>query len=219
MNQIVPPPWRLSGNGAILLYRFPRPWAMAHGHIPPELRPAFVGGLGGVVLADYAASGVGPYREALFIPGQFWLGGARRFAITRIYVSTAASVASGRANWAIPKQLAAIDRDGDSFAVRVGARQAFSASLRPFGPQLPVDTAWSPIPLVLGQPAGGLRYETRPAARGALRLARVAGLRADPALFPDVASLRPLLAVRITGFQLVFPEPRLFHAGAAAPGA
>lgn len=122
MVELVPPPWRLSGSGIVLIYRLSRRWALAHGHIPPDLRAAYAGGLAGLVLADYSASGVGPYREALFIPGQFRIGGERRFTITRIYVSTEASVASGRANWAIPKQRAAFDVAGlrPLLALRLG---------------------------------------------------------------------------------------------------
>src|SRR5213596_1104261 len=102
-QQIVPPLWRLTGRGYILLYRwFPRDFVSDQGQVPQTLAGSFRGGASAVMVVNYENSGVGPYRDLLFIPGLF----ERGFSITRIYVSTPASVASGRANWGIPKQLA-----------------------------------------------------------------------------------------------------------------
>lgn len=207
MPTIIPPPWQLTGSGAILLYRFPRAWALAHGCIPAELRAAFVGGVGAVMLVDYTASGVGPYREALFVPGQFRLGGRLRSSITRIFVSSQPSVDSGRANWGLPKELADFRVAGERFSVGFGAEAFLEAQVAPLGPHLPLDSAWSPAPLELAQLLGGQLAITAPSGRGAVRLARLRHLRADPAVFPDVAPFRPLLALRATGFALTFPTP------------
>jgi hypothetical protein len=204
---IVPPPWQLTGSGTILLYRFPPEWALGQGWVPPELHNAFVGGVGAVVLADYTASGVGPYREALFVPGQFRVGGRLRSVITSIYVSTQPSVDSGRANWSIPKQLAAFEPRPGGLAASLGGRPILEVEAEPFGPALPLDTAWSPVPVAFFQSLDGRRLVTRPAARGAIRLARLRHAWADPAHFPDIAPFRPLVAVRATGFTLTFPVP------------
>jgi acetoacetate decarboxylase len=51
-------------------------------------------------------SGVGPYKELLFIPGVFHINGRYTYSISKIYVSTEASVRSGIENWAIPKEVA-----------------------------------------------------------------------------------------------------------------
>ena len=51
MSQIVPPPWQLTGNGIILLYHFPR--AFVEPWLQPELRNAFLGGIGAVMCVDY----------------------------------------------------------------------------------------------------------------------------------------------------------------------
>src|SRR5262245_61022490 len=105
-RQIVPPPWRLTGSGYILLYRwFPRDFVAVQGQVPPALAGSFKGGASAVMVVNYENSEVGPYRELLFIPGLF----ERGFSITRTYVSSQASVDSGRANWGIPKQLAEFD--------------------------------------------------------------------------------------------------------------
>lgn len=205
MTTIVPPPWQLTGSGTILIYRFPPTWALGQGWVPEPLHGAFAGGLGAVMLVNYTASGVGPYREALFIPGQFQIDGRRRYVITRIYVSSEASLDSGRANWGIPKELADFSAAGDRFRAGFGGEAFLEAEVEPFGPTLPADSRWSPLPLELGQRYDGRRFITRPAGRGAVRLARLRRIWADPAYFPDVSPFRPLVVARVTGFALTFP--------------
>jgi hypothetical protein len=197
-----------------LLYRFPRAWALEHGCIPAELRGSYVGGLGGVMLVDYSASGVGPYREALFIPGQFRVGGRLCSSITQIYVSSRASVESGRANWGIPKELADFSVASGRFRAGFGGEAFLEAELEPYGPHLPVDSAWSPAPIELAQLSAGHLLVTRPAGRGAVRLARLRRIWADPTSFPNVSGFRPLLAVQAAGFALSFPPPAMVAAPA-----
>lgn len=57
-------------------------------------------------MAHTQTSGVGPYRELLFIPGAFHINGRYTFSIPKIYVSTETSVNSGIKNWGIPKEVA-----------------------------------------------------------------------------------------------------------------
>ena len=119
MTDHIPAPWTLTGDGLMLFYRFPREFVLENGFVPPELCQSFVGGFGSVMLVDYQTSNVGPYRELLFIPGQFQFGSKRYYAITKIYVSTQISVENGRINWAIPKEIADfhISADRQTFAV------------------------------------------------------------------------------------------------------
>jgi hypothetical protein len=105
-----PPPWTLSGRGLILVYRLPKPWLLEHGHIPAHLEPQFVGGLSALMLVDYAQSNCGAYRELLFVPGQFRSPDGNFWSISRIYVSSQASVDNGIANWGIPKEFVAAPR-------------------------------------------------------------------------------------------------------------
>lgn len=214
-----PAPWHLTGSGAILLYRFPRPWALAHGLVPDALRGAFVGGVGAVMLVDYSSSPVGPYCEALFIPGLFRLDGRLAFSITRIVVSSEASVLGGRANWGLPKELAAFELNGERFSVRQAGGPLLEAELRGHGPYLPLVTAWSPRPLLIAQWRDGRRFITELRGKGAVQFARLASLRADAAHFPDVSRFRPLLAVKVAGFALTFPVPEIARAASGEPAA
>lgn len=74
--------------------------------MPGSLRASFVGGYGALMLVDYSESNCGPYRELLLIPGSFRVRDKTLASISRIFVSTTESLASGRRNWGIPKELA-----------------------------------------------------------------------------------------------------------------
>ena len=102
-NTIVPAPWKLRGDGYMFMIKLPLPRGRAELFAPTELAEARFGQFGWVMYVDYAASPVGPYRELLFNPGTFRFGARRLPSITKIYVSSQASVDSGRHNWGIPK--------------------------------------------------------------------------------------------------------------------
>ena len=207
MSQIVPPPWQLTGNGIILLYHFPR--AFVEPWLQPELRNAFVGGIGAVMCVDYLTSDCGPYRELLFIPGAFRLDGRICFSISKIYVSTMTSVVSGRANWGIPKEQAqfCVGQGIEHFEASDGGPAFFSVELAARGPHLPVKTDWSPLPLALVQPHEGRLIRTIPGGRSTLQFARVSRVTADGSSFPAVGQFRPLAAVVARGFEITFPVP------------
>ncbi|KAB8140650.1 hypothetical protein F8S13_23150 [Chloroflexia bacterium SDU3-3] len=203
MSEIVPPPWELNGSGIVLLYRFPasfiRRWA-------PDV-PAQRDQLGAVMCVRYSASGVGPYHELLFIPGRVAAGGQRGWTISRIYVSTQASVASGIANWAIPKRLADFSSGPGlgHFSALLGGSPFFSIDSQSYGPPLPASSAWLPAPPAIIQASEGGWKRTTPSARGAVRLLRPWRVTADERHFPPIGQLRPLLALAICGFTMQFP--------------
>jgi hypothetical protein len=101
-----PPPWHLTGNGLVLLYRVPEKLNRERGFLFPYQVNGYKGWVGAVMMVDYKTSGVGPYRELLYIPGLFSLAGKLTFSISKIFVSTLESVRSGQENWGIPKDLA-----------------------------------------------------------------------------------------------------------------
>ncbi len=212
---VVPPPWTLTGRGFVLVYRFPRDWALRHGFIPLNRASSFLGGFGAVMLVDYAASDCGPYRELLFVPGKFRSrDGSSRYAITKIFVSTKVSVDSGIANWGIPKELAEFDWvRGDLERVRVAqcdmpiAEFQFSSS-QTFS--LPVTTAILPAALrTLEQHMpDGRNLLTAPSGAGRVQPAKLEEVTVNPALFPDLSDFNPILTVKAEPFTLSFPVPR-----------
>jgi len=212
-SEVVPPPGRLTGAGYVFGYVFPRELVEAQ-PLPNELRGRFCGGIGALMLVDYATSPAGPYRELVFLPGRFEVRGRRHPVITRIFVSSEASVRSGRANWALPKELATFESEArgprrERIRVASEDRIFFEAELEWGLLPLPMLVPRWPFPFTLAQPgAGGFRLTTLHGSAIARR-ARLVSLRVSGHQFPDLALLRPILGVRVAPFRLVFPSPRV----------
>lgn len=203
---LVPPPWTLTGNGLVVIYRFPRAFVLPW--IPPHLHDAFCGGFGAVICVDYHSSNIGPYQELLLIPGRFAFGNRRYYSITQIFVSTTASVENGQANWAIPKQQAdfVVGRNIQSMQASRAGQVFFSVACDAVGPSYPVTTTLLPFQFVLAQQNEHATLITRLAGRGAAQRA-LQQSNGDGVVFPNLSQVRPLLAVSLHAFTLVFPKP------------
>ncbi len=81
-NEIACAPWKLTGNGYILLYRFTKAFVAEHGFLADFQKEKFVSSWGAVMLVDYQSSPVGPYHELLFIPGLFSFNKKKVFSIS-----------------------------------------------------------------------------------------------------------------------------------------
>ncbi|MGD9386888.1 MAG: acetoacetate decarboxylase family protein [Gammaproteobacteria bacterium] len=206
-----PAPWRLTGDGWILLLELPAAARRDPSHLPPELRERPLGGPAIVMFVDYAESPAGPYRELLYIPGRFTLpDGRHAWSVTRIYVSTWESVVNGRRNWGIPKDRADFDREAaggtEELRVSIDGRSVAALEMSARGPRLPTRAGLLPVSLRrLVQYHAGRRFELAPGARGGVRLARVARLDSDPKLFPALAGAKVRLALKAERFTLEFP--------------
>lgn len=212
---IVPPPWQLSGAGFIWLFRFPRAFVERHGFMADWQRTRLAGALGAAMLVDYRQTNVGPYRELLFMPGRFDIHGRRMFSISKIYVSTEASMHSGIANWGIPKELASFAREqrddgSETFSVACDGQTFFSATLAPFGPRFPISSSLVPLTIAQASPNGLLI--TRTTAKGSARLCRVRTLHVDDTRFPNVAGVKPIVVIAVRDFQMTFPVPEVVPA-------
>ncbi len=209
---IAPPPWQLVGDGFIWLFRFPRDFVERSGFMADWQRACLKDSLGAVMLVDYRETNVGPYRELLFIPGRFALGGRRWFSISKIYVSTEASVRGGIENWGIPKELASFERrrrgDGsEAFSATRDGRLLFSATLAPLGPRFPISS--SLVPLTVVQASGDNLLITHSTAKGSARLCRVRSLCVDGARFPDIGRVTPIVVIAVNDFRMTFPVPQV----------
>jgi len=117
------PPWTLEAEAWWILPSIPMPWqakVLPKGAIDPleevryrDSQATYNGGMGTIQLIRYHSSPVGPYDELLYIPGNmsYKVGSTTvsGLSVTRIYVSTVASIVNGRRNWNIPKHLARFD--------------------------------------------------------------------------------------------------------------
>jgi hypothetical protein len=206
-----PAPWSLTGSGYIFVYKFAKDFVRTQGFVPPFLEGRYRGGFGAVMLVDYHTSDVGGYRELLFIPGVFDFGGKNYYSITKIYVSTMASVVNGRENWGIPKELADFDiqrLDEHSEQIRASANGVnfFDTTLIAEKlVRLPINTGWLPIKQTLVQQGNDKLLLTTPSGRGVAQLATIVDMQADGGCFPDIAYVKPLAAVKVTNFGMMFP--------------
>jgi hypothetical protein len=201
------PPWQLSGEGIVLVFRFKKEWVENSGLLPKHLKGKFKGGLGYVMLVNYEKSPVGPYHELLIIPGKFRK--IKKQAITKIYVDTEASTQNGRNNWGIPKETLPFtwkkERNKDIIQIKSGDQVIFSTEVTHGGLSFPVTT--SILPISLCQIWNKVKYYTKPSGFGWGKLAKIKRLDLDPAFFPDIRDIKPLLAVKVNPFHIKFPEP------------
>lgn len=205
-DSIAPAPWHLTGSGYILLYKFPRQFGIAHSPFGMYQR-----GFGSVMLVNYATSPVDAYHELLFIPGQVSYPGATGYSISTIYVSSRASVVGGQTNWGIPKALAEFEwqtaeAGGDRITVRREDEQFFEAELTPYGFSFPINAFLLP-PVV--QHRDGKTFITKLKSAGRGQLARVDQLKVTGDAFPGIDRFKPLVALKITAFEMTFPVPQI----------
>ena len=206
-------PWELRASGYVMVLDLPRAELDASPFTPPSLRGTRTSRFAYAMFVDYSDAPVGPYRELLFIPGAFRAAGRSCFTITKIYVSSQASVVAGRRNWGIPKELAEFEVEYgaggqrvDHVCVRVGGRSAAALTLRSYPIGLPLFGGLVPAGMrTLRQTLDGVRYTFAPTGRGALRAARVLAASIDPELFPPFTAAQVLAAARLPRVQMHFP--------------
>lgn len=208
-------PWRLKGQGYLVVVQLPKPVLDNEGFISDELRATRRGRLAYVVFADYQESDVGPYHELLYIGGTLKFGHKRHFSISKIYVSSQASVTNGQRNWGIPKELATFNvnygknaKDEVKLSTPAGetiAQLSFSHHLFPF----PVNTKLAPARiLTVGQLWQGQYFFYRPEAEGFLKPALLTASHFDKRYFPDLNQGRVLACFKVTDFTMIFPVPK-----------
>ncbi len=208
----VPAPWSLRGHGWIVLLHLPRHSAARTAFVPGRLRGSLRAVLSALVCVEYTSAPCGAYREVLFIPGAMRFPDGRWHAsISRILVSTWASVVNGRANWGIPKDRAdfTIERGdaSDCFRVSDAGRECCRVEFEPpRGPRLPLRTAGWPVRwTTLAQVHEGSAYYCRPHASGSLRRARLVRWAFDSERFPDLGDATALVSMRVEDFTMEFP--------------
>jgi hypothetical protein len=206
-----PAPWKLTGDGYIVMLELPRPLLQEQSFIPDELLPHFEGRYSLLMLLEYKSSNVGPYRELLFIPGRFRMRRGLCWSISKIYVSSWASVKNGQLNWGIPKEYAdfAIEREADGserFLVSKDGHVFADLKFKPKGPSLPSSAALLPASLrTLVHSLEGRSYFCTPSGRGRVRYARMLEAHVDERRVPPVSAGRALFTVRLSDFSMEFP--------------
>jgi hypothetical protein len=220
-----PAPWELRASAYIIALKLTRARLEAIGFIPPELRALRTGPFSFAMFVDYAHSPVGPYRELLFFPGAFRYPDRSCFTITKIYVSTMASVVNGCRNWGLPKELADFDVEYgqggeriDRVRMRVGGEPAVALALRHYPIGGPLIAGLIPSRLrTLRHTRDGRQFTLAPSARAVMRAASVLQAEIDPRLFPAFTTGEVLAAAKLPDVTLWFPEAQVEPATESEP--
>ncbi len=212
INATSPPPWKLYGDGIILLYKFSQNEIEQNPFINENYKNEYLGGFGAVMIVNYLQSNVGPYGELLFIPGRFRFGNIKRYHISKIYVSSIESVVNGIKNWAIPKELAdfhfnSVSNRHHSIKVVKNDSVFFDIEYTVKGFSFPLSTTLLPFPLF--QENEGKIFLTKFYGKGKGKLITIKSLNVDSGLFPNISIKKPIIAMRVDAFNICFPIPAI----------
>lgn len=144
-----PAPWRLKGEGFILLQTLSL--SRAQPLLPAGVKPVPVPPgrtIGGIYIGHYGSGSSLEYHELIVIPALVWHRGRLGGWISHIYVDDERSLLGGREIWGLPKQLARFETRGDELCVSADGRRLAVFRLTP------ANKAW-PLPLLA--PAFGQR--------------------------------------------------------------
>ena len=208
--KIAPAPWNLTGDAYIMVYKFSKDFVQEYGFLADYQRDRFLGYVGTVMLVDYKTSGVGPYRELLFIPGMFTFNWKKMFSISKIYVSSRDSVYNGIENWGIPKEFAdfdwqANDDETEDISVKIEGKEFFKTTIKKGFISFPLTTSIFPLNVVQK-----LRKDliiTNPTAKGRATLASIKSIEVDRNFFPDLSKASPLITMKVKDFEMNFNVP------------
>lgn len=205
-----PPPWRLKGEGIVLVYNFKKGWLAQNGLLQLGQSGVYRGGLGFVMLVNYHESPVGPYKELLIIPGKY--GGQKRQSISHIFVNSEASTVNGRYNWGIPKETVPMiwhsEDNGDTIGIGPDENPILFCKIKTRGIPFPATTRL--LPIRLQQFLGGREFLTDPNGSGWAKLATIEKIKVDSDRFPDISNVKPVLGFKVNPFTMHFPLAQQF---------
>lgn len=194
----------------------------------PLLGAKHWGPAGGVLLARYHDTPVGPYNELILTSGLHRLGSHVGFHISQIFVDSKSSLLGGRLNWGAPKELAVFDWQTQDQTIQVkvslqGKSQPFlTASFNQSNLHVPAWSAVVPPPLktilqagkqLPGDAAASEFLSTGVNATGSLHALSAIKLQTDRSVVPDAKDLAIWrTGISLTGFRGRFGEPVTFTA-------
>jgi hypothetical protein len=214
MEKTIPAPWDLTGNGYIMLFKFPKPFILEQGFLDERFRAGFYGNVGAIVFADYLTSNVGPYQELLFIPGKLRFQRHKLHTISKVFVSSPNSVENSLSNWGIPKELAAFrlinEGNGlDTIKVAQNGVPIIDITIKTSQSDLtfPLRTFFRPFPLV--QYGDGKMFWFNIHGKGKGKLAQILKVEVNPELFPNFAFFKHVAIIRVNKFRLKLPVAKV----------
>jgi hypothetical protein len=77
------------------------------------------------------------YRELIFMPALVRSENRRGYFVSAMYVDDTTTLVAGRREWALPKELASFDRQGDIVRIEAKDGAVIEVTLAAFGPAVP----------------------------------------------------------------------------------
>jgi hypothetical protein len=214
MSKSVPTSWNLTGNGYIMLFKFPKQFILEHGFLAERFREGFYGNVGAIVFADYATSNVGPYQELFFIPGKLRYQHHKLHTISKDFVSDQEGLEDSLMDWGIPKERASfqLTNNGkglDNLKVTQNGVPVIDITIKysPTDLAFPLRTFYRPLPMV--QHFQGKTFRFNPHGKGSGRFAEIMKVDVNPELFPNFAFFKHVAVIRVNNFRLKLPVPKV----------
>jgi acetoacetate decarboxylase len=207
VSRYPPAPWRLQGWGIATVGLVNSAAAAAFVPAGAQLITVVPGKtIGGLFFLSYEHGSLA-YRELNVIAGLIRVGTRFAFLLPRLYVDSAASLAGGRAIWAVPKEFATFEIDAAAGATSIDVRQSAQSICR-LRCTVPRAGLRLPIPL----PSFGVRDDAFLFFTGKLStrlsLARAVVELPRDSEFTALGLDRPRIALRCDSLTLVVPAPR-----------
>jgi hypothetical protein len=214
MEELIAAPWNLTGNGYIMLFKFPKQFILEHGFLADHFREGLYGNVGAIVFADYLTSNAGPFQELFFIPGKMRYQHHKLYTISRNFVSNRAGLTSSLNNWGILKDLATFqfireEKGLDTIKVTQTGTPVIDITIKSSQSDLafPLRTFYHPLPLV--QHYEGKNYRFSIHGKGNGRFAQILKVDVNPELFPNFAFFKHLAIIKVSNFHLKLPVARV----------
>jgi hypothetical protein len=210
---IAPAPWKLTGYGYIILFKFPTEFLKKEVYIHPFLNKLLKFGIGGIILVNYTGSNVGPYKELLFIPGIFKYKKRYYFSISKIYVSTLASIINGQRNWGIPKEPADFKIENieneERIIISKENKMIMDITFTSGKLILPLNNKFFPLPFMQYYLDKLFFYKLSGKGKG--KFSEILDIKVNKEYFPDIMKIEPLTVIKIEDFQIDFPGAKIIN--------
>ncbi len=214
MNEANQAPWDFTGNGYVMLFKFPKSFILDHGFLTERFRNGFYGNVGAIVFADYQTSNMGPYQELFFIPGKLRYQHHKFYTISRNFVSGEKGLENSLSNWGIPKEGASFQftnngKGLDTLKVTQNGVSVIDITIKfsPKGWAFPLWTFFHPLHMI--QHYTGKNFYFNLHGKGKGRFAEIMKVDVNHELFPNFAFFKHVAIIRVTNFHLKLPLAKM----------
>jgi hypothetical protein len=214
MGNIIEAPWTLTGNGYIMLFKFPKPFILEHGFLAERFQDCLYGNVGAIIFADYLTSNVGPYQELFFIPGKLHYQHRKLYTISKNFVSDRVGIDSSLNNWGISKELASFQctssaKNIDNIKVTQDGISILDIAIKTSQSDLsfPLSTFYHPLPMAQHYEGKNFRFKIHGKSSG--KFAQILKVDVNPELFPNFAFFKHVAIIKITNFHIKLPQAKV----------